>query len=266
MGVRVFGWPVARATPKVPSPAIPPPPSLPSSPVLAGPCLVSAGPTHPAGLSSGDPEDSPWVPPPPISWAPSSSIPSRAPRATSIPASAVATARPRPRTPACCGSRARPAPPSAPPTAPPPVPGGLPPPAVVASAARSPPVPPTDVAPLPPPLADGHAIAPPPPRDILGVAPRKFRSSDVRAGYPIANRRFPEPPLSFFDDGIADHLHVAVGAHRGFWFGVLIAGPLQGPQGPCRAAILLRASDLVTRVLTLVFWIVMLDRRQAPHT
>jgi len=65
------------------------------------------------------------------------------------------------------------------------------------------------------------------PTDIRCVAPREFRFSDVRrpARYPIARRRFPESPLSFFDD----HLHVTVGAHRGFWFGVLDVGPLQGP-------------------------------------
>jgi len=52
---------------------------------------------------NGAPEDSPCGRRPPISWAPPSSVPSRSPRATSIPPSAAATARPRPRTPACCG-------------------------------------------------------------------------------------------------------------------------------------------------------------------
>jgi len=52
------GVELCRATPRLPSPAVPLPPSVPSSPG-AGLCSSSAGPTHPVGLSSGDPEGSP---------------------------------------------------------------------------------------------------------------------------------------------------------------------------------------------------------------
>jgi len=59
-----------------------------------------------------------------LGWARPSPPPLQVPLATSTPPSAAVTARPRPRMPACCGSRELPAPPSAPQSSLPPAPGG----------------------------------------------------------------------------------------------------------------------------------------------